>query len=98
MRILFTIVVSLYTSRIVLRVLGEDDFGTYSIVGGVVVLFTFISNSMATGTQRHLSYGLGKEDGDIPTIFTACFKIQLCLSLIILILAETIGLYVFFLY
>ena len=93
MRMLFTMIVSLYTSRIVLQTLGEEDFGTYSIVGGVVVLFTFISNAMATGTQRHLSYELGKEKGDVPTIFSACFRIHFWLSIIIFVLAETIGLW-----
>lgn len=92
-RMLLTMVVSLYTSRVVLHTLGEDDFGTYSIVGGVVVLFTFISNAMATGTQRHLSYELGKEDNNIPIIFSACFRIHFWLTIIILILAETIGLW-----
>ena len=93
MRLLFTMAVSLYTSRVVLRVLGEEDFGTYSIVGGVVVFFTFISNAMATGTQRHLSYELGKDDGDVPTVFSACFRIQVWLALMILVLAETVGLW-----
>lgn len=93
LRMLLIMAVSLYTSRVVLQVLGEEDFGTYSIVGGVVVFFTFISNAMATGTQRHLSYELGKSDGDVPTIFTACFRIQLWLALIILVLAETVGLW-----
>lgn len=92
-RMLLIMVVSLYTSRVVLQTLGEEDFGTYSIVGGVVVLFTFISNAMATGTQRHLSYELGKRDGDISTIFSACFKIQLWLALLIFVLAETFGLW-----
>ena len=93
MRMLLIMIVSLYTSRVVLQVLGEDDYGTYSIVGGVVVLFTFISNAMATGTQRHLSYELGKSDGDLPTVFTACFRIQLWSALIIWVLAETVGLW-----
>lgn len=93
LRMLFTMIVSLYTSRLVLRTLGENDFGTYSIVGGVVVLFTFISNAMATGTQRHISYELGKEDGDVPKVFSACFRIQLWISLLILLLTETIGLW-----
>lgn len=90
---LLIMVVSLYTSRVVLQTLGEDDFGTYSIVGGVVILFTFISNAMATGTQRHLSYELGKKDNNIPYIFSACFRIHFWLSIIIIILAETIGLW-----
>jgi len=92
-RMLFMLVVSLYTSRVVLHTLGEEDFGTYSIVGGVVVFFTFISNAMATGTQRHLSYELGKREGDVATVFSACMRIQLWLALIILVLAETVGLW-----
>ncbi len=93
MRMLFLMVVSLYTSRVVLQTLGTQDFGTYSIVGGVVVMFTFISSAMATGTQRHLSYELGKKDGDVPTIFTACFKIHVSLAFVVLFFAETIGLW-----
>lgn len=92
-RMLLTMLVSLYTSRIVLQTLGEDDFGTYSIVGGVVVFFSFISSAMATGTQRHLSYELGKEDGDVSTVFTACFRIQIWLNFIIFLLSETVGLW-----
>lgn len=93
MRMLFLMVVSLYTSRIVLKTLGTEDFGTYNIVGGVVVMFTFISSAMAAGTQRHLSYELGKKDGDVPTVFTACFKIHVFLAFVVLFFAETIGLW-----
>lgn len=85
--------VSLYTSRIVLQTLGTVDFGTYSIVGGVVVMFSFISSAMATGTQRHLSYELGKQNGDVATIFSACFRIHVVLAFIVLLFAETIGLW-----
>lgn len=92
-RMLLIMVVSLFTSRVVLETLGEQDFGTYNIVGGVVVMFTFISSAMATGTQRHLSYELGKNDGNIPLIFSACLKIHFYLALLILLIAETIGLW-----
>lgn len=92
-RMLLLMVISLYTSRVVLKVLGVDDFGTYSIVGGVVVAFTFISNAMAAGTQRHLSYELGKVDGNIPLIFSACLKIHIALAIVVGILAETLGLW-----
>lgn len=90
---LLIMVVSLYTSRVILQTLGTQDFGIYNIVGGVVIFFTFISNAMATGTQRHLSYELGKENGDVTTIFSACYKIHLWLALLILVFAETIGLW-----
>lgn len=90
---LLIMAVTLYTSRIILQTLGESDFGTYNIVGGIVVLFTFINTAMTTGTQRHLSYELGKQDGDVATIFSACLQIHLWLSLIIFLLSETIGLW-----
>ena len=94
LRMLLTMVVSLYTSRVVLRTLGVDDYGIYNIVGGVVVLFTFINSAMASGTQRHLSYELGKKDeGNITEVFSACLKIHLLLAAVIFILAETIGLW-----
>ena len=94
LRMLITMFVSLYTSRIVLQTLGVEDFGIYNIVGGVVVLFTFINSAMASGTQRHLSYELGKgEIGNMTEVFSACMHIHLLLSLIVLILAETIGLW-----
>lgn len=92
-RMLLLMAVSLYTSRVVLQTLGTEDFGIYSIVGGVVIMFTFISSAMATGTQRHLSYELGKQDGEMSTIFTVCFKIHVALAFIVMLLAETIGLW-----
>lgn len=94
LRMLITMLVSLYTSRVVLQTLGVEDFGIYNIVGGVVVLFTFVNLAMTTGTQRHLSYELGKPDkGNITQVFSACMHIHCWLALIILILAETIGLW-----
>ena len=54
--------VSLYTYRVVLANLGVTDFGIYNVVGGVVVMFSLLSNSMATATNRFLSFDLGQED------------------------------------
>ena len=94
LRMLITMLVSLYTSRIVLQTLGVEDFGIYNIVGGVVVLFTFVNSAMTTGTQRHLSYELGKPNGgNITQVFNACMHIHCWLALIILVLAESIGLW-----
>ena len=61
-RMRFTMVITLYTSRVVLQVLGADDFGIYNIVGGVVVLFSFLTNAMTSSTQRFLNYNLGLKD------------------------------------
>ena len=61
-RMLFLMVVSLYSTRILLKALGIDDFGIYNVVGGVVVIFSFVSNTLSSATQRFVSYALGKED------------------------------------
>ena len=92
-RMLLTMAIGLFTSRIVLQVLGIDNYGIYTLVGGVVVLFTFINNSLLSGTQRFLSYELGKKDSKIKEVFSSCFRLHLILSLIFLIAAETIGLW-----
>lgn len=92
-RMLLTMAIGLYTSRIVLQVLGIDNYGIYTLVGGVVILFTFINNSLLSGTQRFLSYELGKEKPKIKEVFSSCFRLHLILSLIFLIAAETIGLW-----
>ena len=55
-RMLLIMGVTLYTSRVVLQVLGVEDFGVYNVVGGIVVLFTFVNNAMVTSTQRFLNY------------------------------------------
>lgn len=92
-RMLFLMLISFYTSRVVLQALGAEDFGTYNVVGGVVVMFTFINAAMTTGTQRHLSFELGIPNGNVGRIFSACFNIHLWLAILIVILAETIGLW-----
>ncbi len=92
-RMLLTMVIGLFTSRIVLQVLGIDNYGIYTLVGGVVILFTFINNSLLSGTQRFLSYELGKSQPNIKEVFSSCFRLHLILSLIFLIAAETIGLW-----
>lgn len=94
LRMLLVMVVSLYTSRVVLNVLGVDNYGIYNVVGGVVVLFTFINQAMATATQRYFSYELGKGiKGDIGKIFTISLRIHIGIAVIVLILTETIGLW-----
>ena len=61
-RMILTMLVSLYTSRVVLNVLGVDDFGTYNVVGGIVMMFGFFNGAMISATQRFLSYEIGRND------------------------------------
>lgn len=88
------LVVTLYTSRIVLAELGVVDYGIYNVVGGVVVMFSFINSSMATATQRFLTYELGKGDFKrLSATFSASLNVHILLGLFIVLLAETVGLW-----
>lgn len=93
LRMLVTMAVSLFTARIVLDVLGVENYGIYNVVAGVVVLFTFVNNAMAIGTQRHISYELGKIDGRVSELFSACFKIHIVLGVIVVFFGEVVGLW-----
>jgi O-antigen/teichoic acid export membrane protein len=93
-RMLLIMAVTLYTSRIVLNILGVEDFGIYNVVGGVIILFAFITGAMSSATQRYLNYELGKGDFDkLKTVFSTSIFIHFILSLIILIVGETVGLW-----
>jgi Na+-driven multidrug efflux pump len=86
--------VSLYTSRVVLNVLGVDDFGTYNVVGGVVTMFGFLNGAMASATQRFLSFELGRNDlVQLRKTFNAAQIVHIGIALLVLVLAETIGLW-----
>lgn len=93
-RMLLTMGVSLYTSRIVLNTLGIEDFGIYNVVGGVVMMFSFLNSSMSSATQRFLSFELGKNDyAQLKKVFSMSVNIHAIIALAIFILAETIGLW-----
>jgi O-antigen/teichoic acid export membrane protein len=86
--------VSLYTVRVVLNTLGAEDYGIYNVVAGVVTMFGFLSNSMATSTQRYLSIEIGKDNFQrLKIIFGVSYTIYLLIAFIVLILAESVGLW-----
>ena len=93
-RMLFLMAVSLYTSRVVLNALGVEDFGIYNVVGGVVALFSVISGSLSAAISRFITYELGKgKQENLNKIFSSAVTIQLILAGIIILLAETIGMW-----
>lgn len=92
-RMVIVTLVGLYTSRVILKGLGIDDFGLYNVVGGVVSLFAFFRSSMERCTQRFLNVEMVKENGKTHDVFGNAIIIHLGLALIALILAETIGLW-----
>lgn len=93
-RMLFGMLVSLYTSRVVLQALGVEDYGIYNVVGGVVSMFSMISSSLSSSVSRFLTFELGKRNIEgLKRIFSTSLSIHVVLSLIIVILSETIGLW-----
>ncbi len=84
--------VSLYTSRIILNTLGVDNFGIYNIVGGVVILFSFLNSAMSGATSRFITYELGSGDIDrVSKVFSGALTIHIAISLVLLLFAETVG-------
>lgn len=93
-RMLFLMIVSLYTSRVVLNALGVEDFGIYNVVGGIVAMFSVLSGSLSAAISRFITYELGKgNQKNLNKIFSSAVTIQLGLAGIIILLAETIGLW-----
>lgn len=89
-----TMAVSLYTSRIVLDVLGASDYGLYNVVGGVVAMMGFLNGSISAGTSRFIAYELGKGDyNKLRSVFNVCLVSHGLIALIVFILAETVGLW-----
>ena len=93
-RLIIIMTLTLYSSRLLLKYLGVDDYGLYHVVGGIVALCSFLSSSMTNATQRFISFEMGKgKDGNINRIFSICLITHLMMAFAILIIGETIGLY-----
>lgn len=93
-RMLIIIVVGLYTSRVVLNVLGESDFGTYTIVGGIVTMFSFLNSSLSGASSRFITFELGRGNlARLKSVFAGSVTVHIMIALIVLILAETVGLW-----
>jgi len=93
-RMMLTMVISLYTSRVILKTLGIDDYGLYQVVGGVVGFLSFLNGALSTGSSRFLTFELGKGNKEkLNRTFSTTLNIHICMAFIILILAETIGLW-----
>lgn len=95
-RMLFLMVISLFTSRINLQSLGVEDFGIYNVVGGVVSSFAVISGALGVAISRNITFELGKGDMEkLNKVFSMSINIQFCIGLLVVILAETVGLWFF---
>ena len=93
-RTLFIMLVTLYTSRVVLNTLGVSDYGIYNVVGGVVAMFGFINSSMSSATQRYITFALGKGDTErLQKVFSTALQIHVLIAVLIVVLGETVGLW-----
>ena len=93
-RMLVTMAVGLYASRVVLATLGASDYGLYNVVGGIVVVLASINGTLATGTQRFLSFALGENDEHkLKTVFSTAVLLHLLFAAIFLVVAESAGLW-----
>ena len=89
--------VTLYTSRIILQTLGVEDYGIYNVVGGVVTMFSFLNGSLGAATSRYITFELGRKDYEkLNKIFNVALVTHILIGLIIVVLAETVGLWFFY--
>lgn len=86
--------ISLYTSRVVLDILGIEDYGVYSLVAGIAVLFSFFSNALYTSTQRFITFEIGKGDAkEIKDVFTTSINCHIVIALLVVLFSECFGLW-----
>lgn len=94
MRSLISLVISLYTSRLVLKGLGVDDYGVYGVVGSFVSMFTIVTGSLRSAISRFMNFAMGKGDKEeMRNTFALSLTIMVLLALIVVLLTETFGLW-----
>ena len=93
-RTMLTMLITLFTSRVILQVLGVEDYGVYNVVGGFVAMFGIVSGALTSSISRFLTFELGKGDTSrLNKIFCTSINIQFGISLLIIILGEVVGLW-----
>lgn len=94
LRTFIVLLISLYSSRIILQALGVEDFGIYNVIGSIIILFSFLNTAMVSATQRFLNYELGRGNLDqLSRIFSVSMSLYICIIFIFLLFAETLGLW-----
>ena len=91
-RMIFLLFVGFYTSRVVLDSLGENDYGIYTVVGGVVAMFTIISGALNSAVSRFITFEMGKGgDASLDKVYSTSVIIQIFLSIIVVAICEPVG-------
>ena len=92
-RMLFTMWLNLYATRLVLRNLGIEDMGVYGIVGSIVSMFTVLTSGISTAVQRFITFEMGRNNGNVNSVFCSSLNVIFLFSALMLILLEVIGLW-----
>ena len=93
-RMMLLLVINLYTSRVILNELGVDDYGIYNVVGGIIVILSFLNSAMASGTQRFMNVEMGRKDQNaLNKVFSTSLQIRSMVAVVVFIIAETVGLW-----
>lgn len=96
-RMMVVMVVSLYTSRVILQTLGATDYGIYNVVGGIVTIVGFLNSALGGSTSRFLTFALGEGDEEKQKkTFGAALNLHICVAFLVLVVGETIGLWFFY--
>lgn len=93
LRTFITMAVSIFTSRVILEALGINDFGIYNVVGGFVAMFSMLTNTLSSASQRFLSFEMGKREKNLHKVFSATMSIHIVLALGVFIVFESIGIW-----
>ena len=97
LRMFVVMAVSIYTSRVILRTLGAEDYGIYNVVGGIMGIIGFINGALASSTSRFLTFEIGRgKDGLLDKTFSVSLNLHIIVALLILFIAETVGLWLFY--
>lgn len=93
-RMIFVLIISLYTTRVVLAQLGVLDYGIFNVVGGFVAMFTFLNNAITSAVQRYYNYEIGRNDYfAVKEIYNTSIIVQIVMAIIVIIISEAIGIW-----
>ena len=96
-RMMVVMLVSLFTSRVILNTLGATDYGIYNVVGGIVTIVSFLNSALGASTSRFLTFALGEKNiQKQKSTFGACLNLHIGIALLVLILGQTVGLWFFY--
>ena len=97
LRMFYSLLISLFTARVVLQALGFTDYGLYNVVGSVTTMFTFLRSAMGNATNRYIAFGVGKGDvEELKKTFSTCIIVHLIIAATIVVLCEVVGLWLFY--